>query len=276
MSSCLCFAGQGTQFVGMSKGLNLDASLDSGLLALMDQGPAEELDLTINAQVAVLAVELALLEGCPEPAVVMGHSLGEYAALVAAGVLDAADALALVGLRARAMRAAGELNPGTMGAVIGLETAKVLEVAAGLDGVWVANLNAPGQIVLAGTMEGLAAATPVFKEAGARRVLPLKVSVASHCPLMQPAAEQLAMDLERFEFRSPRIPLVMNATAAVVADPLEIKRQLVAQLVSPVRWIESIEGVSVDTFVEVGPKSVLASLIRRIRKDAALEMRTAA
>ena len=279
MPYCLVFPGQGTQFPGMLQGLPPDCCPDEALLALMQTGPVDELYQTVNAQPAVLTVSAALLEraSLDEPALVMGHSLGEYTALVAAGCLERDAAVELVRQRAIFMEQAGKENPGAMGAVLGLDLDGVQAVIGGMEDIWVANINTPQQVVVSGKAAALEKAIPLLKEQGARRLVPLKVSVASHCPLMESAAVRLRDYLEGVAIRPPRCPVVFNAAARPANDPAEIRDLLVKQLTGPVRWTDSVgycldEGV--DLFYEIGPRSVLAGLIKKIAPQAAIETRT--
>jgi len=201
--------------------------------------------------------------------------MGDYTALVAAGALDFAYALKLVRERGRLMKEAGELNPGAMAAIIGLDAGTLEGICreAGsqlpASSVQIANYNSPGQIVISGHKEALEWAMKLARERVAKRVVPLAVSIASHSPLMRPAAERLRRVVEATPFRRARIPVVANVTAEPITAPEEIKEELVTQLTSPVRWMESVRWMAaqgVTTFVEIGPKDVLTGLIRRIDK----------
>ena len=246
------FPGQGAQFVGMGKDLyenNAQARelfekanevLGFRITDLMFEGTEDDLKQTKVTQPAVFlhSVILALTLGdefCPD--MVAGHSLGEFSALVAAGVLPFEQGLKLVETRALAMQKACEAAPSTMAAIIGLPDEKVEEICAGIEGVCVpANYNSPGQVVISGTMEAIAAACEQFKAAGAKRALPLKVGGAFHSPLMEPARAELAQAIEQADFSAPRCPIYQNVDALPHTDPEEIKRNLVAQLTAPVRW----------------------------------------
>jgi [acyl-carrier-protein] S-malonyltransferase len=262
-----------------------DQLLGLPLAQIMRAGPAAALDDTAMTQPAIYTATLALwqvlaprLEAVRgQIAYLAGHSLGEFSALAVAGAITVEDGLRLVRCRGEAMRDAGTLAPGGMVAVIGLEDAVVAEVVAAANGesqrVWMANLNAPGQVVLAGTQEGLERATVLAKERQARRVLPLAVSVACHTPLMRAAAERLATALEATPFQRPWAPVVSNALAAPLSDPAAIKAALLQQLTSPVRWVESVRLMAaggVTAVLEVGPKAVLVGLIGRIEPGLAL------
>jgi [acyl-carrier-protein] S-malonyltransferase len=250
------------------------------------EGPAEELEDTINAQPASLTVSLACLEAIRErieslghswqpPRFVAGHSLGEYTALVAAGALDFSDALRIVRERGRLMKEQGDHRPGGMAAVIGLDRG-MLEVAcdqasAETGGiVSVANANSPEQFVISGELLALDRAVELLKAAGARRVFPLRISIASHSPLMQQAALRLAEIIDHSPLRDPQVPVVTNLAGQVRTNAEHIRGELASQMVAPVEWVGSVRQMvenGVDTFVEIGPGEVLSRLIRRISGD---------
>ncbi len=276
MSYCLMFPGQGTQFPGMGCGLDLNGVVGPGLLALMMDGPEDELNRTTNAQPAVLAASIALwnTSKLSLPDVVMGHSLGEYTALVVSGALSLKDAISLVGARASFMEEAQPGHATGMAAVIGLALEKVEEVILDVDDVWVANINGGGQVVISGKLSSIDKAVPRLKTLGARRVINLKVSVASHCPLMKTAAAKLMDSLKSIDIKKPRCPVIFNATARPESDPEKIREILSLQLVEPVRWegcVEKAISMDVDEFIEIGPKSVLAPLVKRIAKGVSVE-----
>lgn len=289
MKIAFVFPGQGSQYVGMGRDLHeaypkasavfdkADEILGFPLSKLCFEGPKEELDDTTNTQPALLTVSVALLRMLEldqlGPVTVAGHSMGEYTALVAAGALDFADGLKLVRERGRVMKEAGERNPGRMAAVIGLDAGTLegicqeasFQLPASI--VQIANYNSPGQVVISGHKEALGRAVELAKERGARRVMPLAVSIASHSPLMQSAAESFASIVAQVDFCPPRVPVVANVTAAPITTLAEIREELVEQLTSTVRWVESVQYIiaqGVTTFVEIGPKNVLTGLIRRI------------
>lgn len=290
----LVFPGQGSQFVGMGVDLcaeypearavfdRADVALGSSLSRLCFGGPAAELDDTSNTQPAIYTATLALwavltprlAAARRRVAFVAGHSLGEFSALAVAGALDSWDGLVLVRRRGEAMRDAGHTAPGGMLAILGLsdgDVAKIVaEVGAREAGVWVANCNAPGQVVVAGTREGLARAADLARERGAKRVVPLAVSVASHTPLMAGAAQTLSQALGAVVLQAPWAPVVSNALAVPLSQPDEIRAALIRQLTSPVRWTESVLSMAasgVKTVLEVGPRSVLCALIKRIAPE---------
>ncbi len=264
MPYCIVFPGQGTQFKGMTGGLDL-ADIPDALGKLMAEGPEEELNLTMNAQPAVLSVSIALwkISGFDSPAIVMGHSLGEYTALVASGALTLTDAIALVKKRGEFMQASPS---GSMAAVMGITETALSETISPLGDVYMANINGAGQIVISGTKEGIEKAVLLLKEKKAR-VIPLSVSVASHCPLMNDASEKLLEYLNGIKISKPVCDIVFNTTASTETDPAQIKNLLRRQLISPVRWAQSVEyavSKGIDTFIEIGPKSVLSALIKKI------------
>ncbi len=291
MSASLAFVfpGQGSQSLGMLAELGAQqhviidtfaeasAALGYDLWALTQQGSEEQLNQTDKTQPAILAASVALwrlwqAEGGPRPAFVAGHSLGEYSALVAAGSLPFADAVKLVELRGQLMQQAVPAGQGGMAAILGLEDADVLaacaEAAQG-EVVSAVNFNAPGQVVIAGSAAAVERAIEACKAKGAKRAMALPVSVPSHCDLMRPAAERFAASVEAIAWQAPQIPLVQNVSAAVVADLDALKRDLLAQLYSPVRWVESMVALGdrgVTSLVECGPGKVLSGLNKRCVK----------
>ncbi len=301
MKTAWVFPGQGSQTVGMGRDLyasspaaravfdEADAILDMPLTRLCFEGPEDELTATENAQPALLTVSSALLraieeargEPLPPPAAVAGHSLGEYSALVAGGALEFATALRLVRRRGELM---AEAREGSMAAVIGLDDAtldqicrEVSETLASrpeaVSTVVVANYNAPGQLVISGSTLAVEQAGQLARERGAKRVIPLKVSAAFHSPLMIQAAEGMAQAIEAAEVRDLRVPLIANVTAEPLVTAEDVRREAVAQVVAPVRWIASVQRMSqegVTSFLEIGPGKVLTGLIRRIAPNARL------
>jgi len=285
----IVFPGQGSQTVGMLAELGeqydvvketfAEASdaLGYDLWALVQNGPVEDLNQTFRTQPALLASSVAIwrvwqsLE-LAQPELLAGHSLGEYSALVCAGVVDFKQAIKLVELRGQLMQAAVPAGTGAMFAIIGLDddaVAKACEEAAQGEVVSPVNFNSPGQVVIAGQKEAVERAGALCKEAGAKRALPLPVSVPSHCALMKPAADKLAEALADIEFNAPQYPVINNVDVAAETDPAKIKDALVRQLYSPVRWTESVEKMSelgVETLLEAGPGKVLTGLTKRIVK----------
>ncbi|EKO3448718.1 ACP S-malonyltransferase [Vibrio fluvialis] len=290
----IVFPGQGSQAVGMLAELGeqydvvkqtfAEASdaLGYDLWALVQNGPAEDLNQTFRTQPALLASSVAIWRvwqelGLKQPEVLAGHSLGEYSALVCAGVIDFKAAIKLVELRGQLMQEAVPAGTGAMYAIIGLDDAaiaKACEEAAQGDVVSPVNFNSPGQVVIAGQKDAVERAGALCKEAGAKRALPLPVSVPSHCALMKPAAEKLAVALEALTFNTPQIPVINNVDVVAETDPAKIKDALVRQLHSPVRWTEGVERMAeqgIEKLIEVGPGKVLTGLTKRIVKtlDAA-------
>jgi [acyl-carrier-protein] S-malonyltransferase len=281
------FPGQGSQAPGMGRELaenyraarevfeEADEALGFALSRLCFEGPAEELQLTENTQPAILATSVAALraaesEGLPRPDFVAGHSLGEYSALVAAGALSLRDAVQIVRKRGRYMQEAVPVGAGAMAAILGADIESVEAACAEARGerevCAPANINSPGQIVIAGSAAEVERAIPLLKARGAKRAVPLKVSAPFHCALMLPAQERLASDLSRVEFKDLSVPLVSNVDARMVRAGAEARASLVRQVSSPVRWRESVEllaGEGVETFVEVGPGKVLCGLVRQ-------------
>ena len=290
----IVFPGQGSQAIGMLAELaqqydvvnqtfaEASDALGYDLWALVQNGPVEDLNQTFRTQPALLAASVAIWRvwqelGLEQPAVLAGHSLGEYSALVCAGVIDFKQAISLVELRGKAMQDAVPAGTGAMYAIIGLDDeaiAKACEDAAQGEVVSPVNFNSPGQVVIAGQKDAVERAGALCKEAGAKRALPLPVSVPSHCALMKPAAERLAAALAEIEFNAPQIPVINNVDVAAETDPAKIKDALVRQLYSPVRWTEGVEKMSeqgVEKLLEMGPGKVLTGLTKRIVKtlDAA-------
>ncbi|MGI9118539.1 MAG: ACP S-malonyltransferase, partial [Acidimicrobiales bacterium] len=246
------------------------------LAHLLVDAEAGELQQTRNAQLATFCTSLVVLDALRRagvaPGECAGHSLGEYTALTAAGSLSLTDGLRLVRARGDAMQRAADARPGTMAAVLGLDDDSAEEACRRAGGdVWVANRNAPGQVVLSGAPEAVAAAGGEGRSLGARRVLPIPVGGAFHTPYMVPAGADLAIALERVTLRPPKVPVVANVDACPHPDPTDWKGLLQAQLASPVRWRETVQRLADDgvtTFVEVGPGGVLSGLVRRILPDA--------
>jgi [acyl-carrier-protein] S-malonyltransferase len=241
------------------------------LRRLLTTADDDELRLTQNAQPALcfagVALTLLLRRRGIEPAAAAGHSVGEYAALAAAGSVDAPHVITAVVERGRAMAEAAPAGTSSMAAVLGLEASSIESALEGMDGVWPANYNTPTQTVIAGTTEGLAAAAERLQAAGAKRVVPLNVSAAFHTPLMAPAAERLRAALDRIEWRAPRIPVMANLTGRPHQGGDRIPHVMEMQLRSPVRWASCIAALveaGCDTFVEVGPKRALTGMMREL------------
>ena len=286
------FPGQGAQFVGMGKDLydnnpkakelfeKANEVLGFRITDLMFEGTEEDLKQTKVTQPAVFlhSVILALTMGEEfKPDMVAGHSLGEFSALVAAGALPFEQGLKLVEARALAMQKACEAAPSTMAAIIGLDDAKVEEICATIDGICVpANYNCPGQVVISGEIAAIEAACEKFKEAGARRALPLKVGGAFHSPLMEPARAELAEAIEAADFSAPVCPIYQDVDAKPHTDPAEIKANLLQQLTAPVRWSHIVANMVADGMTEaeeLGPGKVLQGLIGKTSRDVVLSGR---
>ena len=296
-SLAFVFPGQGSQVVGMGRALvavspaaaaafaEADDALGESLSRLAWEGPAEDLDLTVNAQPALLAASIAFLRALEErraaaglphdlPAFAAGHSMGQYSALVAAGVISLADGIRLVRERGRLMQASGEGHPGAMAAIIGLPDERLddLVAAGAAHGTFgVANRNSPGQVVVSGVRPAVEAAAAAAKGLGAKRALVLPVTVAAHSPLMADAATGMRAALAGVTFVDPVIPLLANADASPLATAEACRAELVDHLTTGVDWIAAVTSMSdagVTRFVEVGPGRVLSGLIRRIAPDA--------
>lgn len=281
------FPGQGSQFVEMGKSLyeaNKEAQelferaneqLGFRITDIMFEGDAEALKQTEVTQPAIFihsVITAQILKDAFDAKAVAGHSLGEFSALVAAGVLSYEHGLSLVSKRAMAMQRACGIERGTMAAVLGLEDQVVEEVCASADGVVVAaNYNCPGQLVISGAFEAVERACETLKEAGARRALLLPVGGAFHSPLMEPAREELASAIENTPFNAPKVPIYQNVTATAVTEVQTLKENLVAQLTAPVKWTQSVQNMWGDgfvQFVECGPGNVLQGLVKKIEREA--------
>ena len=292
MSLAFIFPGQGSQSVGMLKDLNENFSevsatfqeasdaLGYDLWSLVQEGPAEKLNSTDVTQPAMLASGVATwrvwqAKGGAMPAMMAGHSLGEYTALVCAGSLDFVDAVKLVSQRGQFMMQAVPAGTGAMAAILGMDDAAVRQVcldAAQGEVLEAVNYNSPGQVVVAGNKAAVERVCVLAKEQGAKRALELPVSVPSHCALMKPAADQLAEVLSGISFNTPSIPVINNVDVAAAASEADIRDALKRQLFSPVRWVETIEKMATDgadQFNECGPGKVLVGLNKRINKTLA-------
>ena len=287
------FPGQGAQYPGMGKDLydNFPAAremfekandlLGFRITDIMFSGTDEELRQTSVTQPAIFlhSVVLTAVAGADfDPAMVAGHSLGEFSALVAAGALSFEDGLTLVAGRASAMQKACGINPSTMAAVLGMPDAVVEEVCASVtETVVPANYNSPGQIVISGTLEGINIASAELKQRGAKRIVPLSVSGGFHSPCMEPARQELEEAIRKARFSRPVCPVYQNVTGMPVTAPGEIMNKMVAQLTSPVRWTQTVEKMIADgatDFVEAGPGSVLQGLVKKINQGVAVSALT--
>lgn len=285
------FPGQGSQAVGMGKAFaeafpesravfdEADRVLGEPLSELVFNGPADRLTLTENTQPAILTASIAayraLVSRC-RPAMVAGHSLGEYSAHVAAGTFTFGDAVRIVRHRGRYMQEAVPVGTGAMAAILGLDSARVEEAcrdAAEGDVVSAANLNAPGQVVIAGSAAAVGRAIERAKALGAKRAIPLQVSAPFHCALMKPAQDRLAPELRALAARDPQIPVVANVDAEPKRDAAASIEALVAQISAPVRWDDCVRRLvaeGVTTFIEVGPGTVLSGLAKKAARDAVI------
>lgn len=289
MTIAFIFPGQGSQAIGMLNGFagnsvvadtlaEASEALGFDLAKLVAEGPKEQLDLTTNTQPVMLASAVAFYRawcaaGGAKPALVAGHSLGEYSALVAAGVIAFRDAVPLVRFRAQAMQEAVPVGQGGMAAILGLSDddvrAACVEAAQG-DIVEPVNFNAPAQVVIAGHKAAVERACESAKAKGAKRALPLPVSAPFHSSLLKPASDRLREYLAQVNFAAPSIPLINNVDVAIVSDQAAIKDALVRQAASPVRWVESVQKMAasgVTRVIECGPGKVLTGLVKRINGD---------
>ena len=284
------FPGQGSQSIGMLGELageypsvrqtfeEASDALGLDLWNLVSEGPESDLNQTQNTQPALLAAGVSVWrvweqQGIASPVMMAGHSLGEYSALVSAGAIEFADGIRLVAERGRLMQEAVPEGTGAMAAILGLEDQAVIDVCAASAAeqvVEAVNFNSPGQVVIAGHKEAVARAVEAAKAAGARRAVELPVSVPSHCDLMRPAAEKLAEELKNIPVTAPAIPVLHNVSVSAESDPDMIRKRLVEQLYSPVRWVETIQAMKqegIGHIVEAGPGKVLTGLMRRIDRD---------
>ena len=283
----IVFPGQGAQFPGMGKSLydeNPEAKtlfekaneiLGFRITDILFEGTEEELKQTKVTQPAIFLHSVILAKTTPDfsPDMVAGHSLGEFSALVANGVLSFEDGLSLVFQRALAMQEACEINPSSMAAILGLEDQVVEEICAGIteEVVVAANYNCPGQLVISGSTKGIEIACELLKAAGAKRALPLPVGGAFHSPLMEPAREKLQKTIEETHFHTPICPIYQNVSTTAVTDVAKIKANLIAQLTAPVKWTQSVQQMVADgatEFVECGPGKVLQGLVKKIHPEA--------
>jgi [acyl-carrier-protein] S-malonyltransferase len=283
----IVFPGQGAQFPGMGKSLyeenptakalfeKANEQLGFRITDILFEGSEEELKQTKVTQPAIFLHSVILAKTTPNfaPDMVAGHSLGEFSALVANGVLSFEDGLSLVFQRALAMQEACEINPSSMAAILGLEDQVVEEICAGIteEVVVAANYNCPGQLVISGSTKGIEIACELLKAAGAKRALPLPVGGAFHSPLMEPAREKLQKAIEETQFHTPICPIYQNVSTTAVTDVGAIKANLIAQLTAPVKWTQSVQQMVADgatEFVECGPGKVLQGLVKKIHPEA--------
>ena len=288
MKTAFVFPGQGSQFVGMGNDFaeslldQANAILGFDLKKICFEGPEEELKKTEITQPAILTVSVAAFDKLQirlrrtniQLQTLAGHSLGEYSALVAAGAIRFEDAVKIVHLRGKFMQEAVPLGVGAMAAILGGERNKINEICQEVGNVWPANYNSPEQIVISGQKESVEKAGEKIKAAGAKRVIPLAVSAPFHCPLMQPAADKLSMELEKIEIKNAQIAVVANVTADYVTKGEAIRALLIKQVTSPVLWEDSIKKMIADgvtQFIEAGPGKVLSGLIKSIDKSVAVK-----
>ena len=292
IKTAFLFPGQGSQSVGMGKDLadnfsvarevfeEADQALGFSISKLCFEGPEDELRKTVNTQPAILTVSVAALRVLQQAGIsfdiTAGHSLGEYSALVAAGVLDFADAVRLVNKRGQFMQEAVPLGEGAMAAVMGMEREKVVEICAEVEkeagAVQAVNFNCPGQIVIAGKTVAVEKAAAALKAAGAKRAIMLPVSAPFHSTLLQPAAEKLALELEKVSFHEPKLPVVANVTGKISTNSNEIKQLLVTQAANPVLWedcVATVAAYGATVSVEVGPGKVLTGFTKKIAPEIA-------
>ena len=290
--SAFLFPGQGSQSVGMGKELadnfsvarqvfeEADQALGFSISKLCFEGPEDELRKTVNTQPAILTVSVAALRVLQQAGIsfdiTAGHSLGEYSALVASGVLDFADAVRLVNKRGQYMQEAVPLGEGAMAAVMGMEREKVVEICAEVEkeagAVQAVNFNCPGQIVIAGKTAAVEKAAAALKAAGAKRAIMLPVSAPFHSTLLQPAAEKLALELDKVSFREPKLPVVANVTGKISTNSAEIKQLLVTQAANPVLWedcVATVAAYGATVSVEIGPGKVLTGFTKKIAPEIA-------
>ena len=289
MSTAFVFPGQGSQSVGMGKELaekyleQANAVLGFDLKTLVLEGPEDVLKRTEIQQPAIFTVSVAMVEWLrthnseliTHLAAVAGHSLGEYSALYAAGVISFEDGVKTVNLRGKFMQEAVPAGEGAMAALLGGDRETIANICKEVGNVWPANFNSPGQVVISGTKEAVETAAVKLKAAGVKKIIPLAVSAPFHCPLMQPAADKLAAQLDKITFHDATVPVYANVTAAPVTSGTEIKQLLIKQVTAPVLWEDLIKNLIAGgsrNFVEVGPGKVLAGLIKKI--DPTVEVKS--
>jgi len=285
MKTAFVFPGQGSQSVGMGKELaeiyldRANAILGFDLKKIVFEGPEDDLKKTEIQQPAIFTVSVAAFHQLTtynlQLTTVAGHSLGEYSALYAAGVISFEDGVKTVNLRGKFMQEAVPMGTGAMAALLGGDRKVIFDICAEVGQVWPANFNSPGQVVISGTKEGVEKASEKLKAAGVKKIIPLAVSAPFHCPLMQPAADKLAAQLEKITIKDAAIPIYANVTASPVTAGAEIKQLLIKQVTAPVLWEDSVRKMiagGISSFIEVGPGKVLTGLIKKI--DSNVEVKT--
>jgi [acyl-carrier-protein] S-malonyltransferase len=277
MKTAFIFPGQGSQFVGMGKGF-ADKLLDQAnqilgfdLKKIVLGGPEEDLKKTEITQPAIFVISVAMCESLKVTRVafdlVAGHSLGEYSALYAAGAISFADGAKILNLRGKFMQEAVPLGEGAMAALLGGESETIAQICTEIGNVWPANFNSPGQVVISGRKAAVEKAAEKLKAAGVKKIIPLAVSAPFHCPLMQPAADKLAVELKKMAINDAKVPVIANVNASPVTKGEEIRELLIKQVTAPVLWEASIKQMIADgatRFIEVGPGKVLSGLIKKI------------
>jgi [acyl-carrier-protein] S-malonyltransferase len=277
MKTAFIFPGQGSQFVGMGKGF-ADKLLDQAnqilgfdLKKIVLGGPEEDLKKTEITQPAIFVISVAMCESLKVKRVafdlVAGHSLGEYSALYAAGAISFADGAKILNLRGKFMQEAVPLGEGAMAALLGGESETIAQICTEIGNVWPANFNSPGQVVISGRKAAVEKAAEKLKAAGVKKIIPLAVSAPFHCPLMQPAADKLAVELKKMAINDAKVPVIANVNASPVTKGEEIRELLIKQVTAPVLWEASIKQMIADgatRFIEVGPGKVLSGLIKKI------------
>lgn len=275
MRNAFVFPGQGSQFVGMGKGLaekyldQANTILGFDLKKIVLEGPEEELKKTEITQPAIFVISAAMLDRLSSfrPSFFAGHSLGEYSALYAVGSISFEDGVKIVHLRGKFMQEAVPIGEGAMAALLGGEREAIIQICAEVGNVWPANFNCPGQIVISGKKEAVETAGEKLKAAGVKKIIPLAVSAPFHCPLMQPAADKLQAELDKIEIKDAKIPVFANVNASPATKSEEIRELLIKQVTAPVLWEDSVRKMIADgasSFIEVGPGKVLSGLIKKI------------
>lgn len=291
MKNAFMFPGQGSQYVGMAKDLYSNSTVKSiidrasditgtDIAQIMFYGPIEKLTESKNTQIAIFLHSISvysLIKNDIQPSIVCGHSLGEYSALFAAGIISLEDGITLVRKRGELMSLAGEKAEGAMAAVIGMDAAEIEKHIMDIDGAVIANYNGPMQTVISGSRADIEKAVDTLNNAGAKRVIKLNVSGAFHSPLMDYAYDEFSCFIDNFNFNKPSVPIIMNVTGKIESNENNIKKYLKKQIISPVRWTDTMnllidEGI--DKFYELGPQKALAGMIKRMTKNPVVSLGT--